>query len=89
MDNLRGLLAIRRMDKVLNAQIRELCGVTKGMDERVDGVLQWFGHVERIENDRISKRVSVGEFAGCCSVCRLWRRYIDTVKDWLRDALEW
>ena len=28
MDNLKGLLGIRRMDKVPNAWIRELCGVT-------------------------------------------------------------
>ena len=34
MDNLRCLLGIRRMDKVTNARIRELCGVTKGVDER-------------------------------------------------------
>ena len=27
MDNLIGLLVIRRMDRVLNAPIRELCGV--------------------------------------------------------------
>ena len=40
MDNLRGLLGIRRLDKILNAQIRELCGVTKGVDEGVvDGIL--------------------------------------------------
>ena len=46
MDNLRGLLGIRRMDKVPNARIRELCGVTKGVDEKIDeGVLRWFGHV--------------------------------------------
>ena len=29
MDNLRGLLGIRRLDKVPNARIRQLCGVTK------------------------------------------------------------
>ena len=41
MDNLRGLLGIRRMDRVLNAQIRELYGVMKGEDKRIDeGVLQ-------------------------------------------------
>ena len=69
MDNLRGLFGIRRMDKVLNACIRELCGVTKGVDEKMDeGVLQWFYHVERMENDRIAKRVYIGECAGSSSV---------------------
>ena len=33
MNNLRGLLGIRRMDSVPNARIRELCGVTKAVDE--------------------------------------------------------
>ena len=32
IDNLRGLLGIRRMDRVLNAQIKELCGVMKGVN---------------------------------------------------------
>ena len=36
MDDLRGLLVIRRMDKAPNAQIREMCGVMKGMDKRID-----------------------------------------------------
>ena len=40
MDNLKGLQGIRRMDKVPNARIRQLCGVTKGVDEKIDeGVL--------------------------------------------------
>ena len=46
MDNLRGLLNIRRVYKVTNAWLRELCGVTKGVNERIDVVfLPWFGHV--------------------------------------------
>ena len=36
MDNLRGLLGIRGMDRVPNARMREFCGVTKGVDERID-----------------------------------------------------
>ena len=60
-------------------------GVTKGIDENIEeGVLRWFGHVERIENNRITKRVYVGEFAGSPSVGRLWKRWIDTVKDCLK-----
>ena len=61
MDNLRGLLSIRRMDRVPNERIRELCGVRKGLDERIDeDVLWWFGHVEGMERDRITKSVYVG-----------------------------
>ena len=42
MDNLKGLLGIRRMDKVQNAWIKELCGVTKGpMKAFSDGSAMW------------------------------------------------
>ena len=58
MDNLKGLQGIRSMDRVLNAQIREFYGVKKGLDERI--VLWWFSHVERIERNRIAKRIYVG-----------------------------
>ena len=40
LDNLRVLLGIRRMDRVPNVRITELCGAKKGLDERIDeGVL--------------------------------------------------
>ena len=43
--------------------------MTLGVDERIDeGVLWWFGHVERMENDRLAKRVYVGECVGSLSV---------------------
>ena len=59
MDDLRGLL-----DRVPNARIRVLCGVAKRVDE---SVLRWFGHIERMENDRIFKRecgCSLGRVCG-------------------------
>ena len=44
MNNLRGFLGIRRMDKVPNALIRELCGVTKGlMKVFSNGSAMWRG----------------------------------------------
>ena len=74
MDNLRGLLGIKRMDRVPYQQIRELCRMVKGVDERIDeGVLQWFSHVERMKKDRIIKSVYVGECDGSCSVGRPWK----------------
>ena len=55
------------------------------MDEKIDeSVLRWFSHVERMENDRITKRVYVGESAGSRSVGRLRKRWIETVKDCLK-----
>ena len=44
----------------------------KGLDERIDeGVLRWFGHVQRMEKGRIAKRIYVRECAGSRSVGRL------------------
>ena len=49
------MLGIRRVDRVPNARVRELCEVTKGLDERIDeGILRWLGHAEKIERDRIA-----------------------------------
>ena len=39
--------------------------MAKGIDEKIDGVLRWFGHVE---NDRFAKRNYVGE----CDVDVQW-----------------
>ena len=69
MDNLRGVLDIRRMDSVPNAWITELCGV----DEKIDG------HIEKI-----ARRVYVRECAGSGSVGRPRKRWIDTVNDCLK-----
>ena len=46
MDNFRGLLGIRRIDKVPNARIRQFCGVTKGITKGLikvlsDGSAMW------------------------------------------------
>ena len=51
MDNLRGLLGIRRMNRVPNARVRELHGVKKVLDERIDeGILRWFGRVKDVKD---------------------------------------
>ena len=50
----------------MNAWIRELCRVRKGLDERIDeGILRWFSHMQR---NKIAKRLYVGECARSHSV---------------------
>ena len=59
--------------------------MTKGLDEKIDeGILRCFGHVERVENGRIAKRIYVRECAGSRSVGRPRKRWIDTLKDCLK-----
>ena len=36
MDNLRGLMGLKRMDRGPNVRKSELCGVTKGVGEKID-----------------------------------------------------
>ena len=76
--------SIRRIGRVLNAQIKKLCGVTKLIDEIDEGVLRWWVLLERMDNDRVAKRVYVGECPGSGSVGRPRKTLIDTVTDCLR-----
>ena len=36
MNNLRDLLGTSRSDRIPNARIRELCGMKKGLDEKIN-----------------------------------------------------
>ena len=50
----------------------------KSGDERIEeGVLHWFSHVERMENDRVAKRLYVGEFAGSSSAGQPRKEEVD------------
>ena len=65
MDNLRGVLGVRRIDKMRNEYIRGLCGVENGVKERIcESILRWFGHLERMDESRLVKRVYRGECVG-------------------------
>ena len=75
----------KRTDRVPYTRIKELCGMRKGLDKRIDeGVLRWFRHVERMKRDRISKRVYIGECVGSRSVGKPQKRCIDTMKECLK-----
>ena len=49
-----------------------------------EDVLRWFGHMKRMERDKITKRVYVGECAGSHLVGRPRKRWIDTIKECLK-----
>ena len=80
-DNLRGVLGVRRIDKMMNEFIRELCGVEKGVKERIgESILRWFGHLERMDESRLVKRVYMGECVGNKRRSRPRTKWIKSVK---------
>ena len=77
----QGLLGIRRMDKVPNARIRQLFGVTKGVDEKID--MKMFSYSSDMWKEWGMTgllRGSMQECAGSCSVGIRRKRWIDTMK---------
>ncbi len=45
------------LDRVRNDEVRRRTGVVKELAERAEqGVLRWFGHVERMEEERLVTR---------------------------------
>ena len=86
MDNLKGVLCARRIDKMRNERIRELCGVKKGINERInESTLRWFGHVERMNESRLVKRMYSGECVGNRPAGRPKRKWIESVNECLKE----
>ena len=58
MGCLRSMYGVTRMDRIRNEVVRQGTGVEIELANRVDrNVLRWFGHVERMDNGTLLKRV--------------------------------
>ena len=54
----RSITDVSRLDRVRNEVVRARTGVRKKLAVRVDmNVLRWFSHVERMDNERLLKKV--------------------------------
>src|SRR5678815_4314459 len=86
MDNLRGVLGVRRIDKMRNERIREMCGVKKWVNERInESMLRWYGHVKRMNDSRLVKRMYSGECVGNRPAGRQKKKWIEAVKECLQE----
>ena len=65
MKCLRNLVGVSRMDGARNEEARIRAGTEKELASRADQrVLRWFGHVERMDEYRMARRVSMAEVSG-------------------------
>ena len=52
------MIGVSRLERVRNEVVRARTGVRRELAARVDmNVLRWFGHVERMDNERLLKTV--------------------------------
>ena len=53
------------MDRVRNEDVRRRAGIEKELASRADQrVLRWFGHVKRMDEYRLARRVLMAEVSG-------------------------
>ena len=86
MKCLRSMAGVSRLDRLRNEEVRERTGVRKELAGRVDmNVLRWFGHVVRMDNERLSKRVMNAKVDGRNVRGRPRFGWMDGVKKALND----
>ena len=65
MKCLRSLVIVSRMDGVRNEEVRMRARIENELTNRSDQrVLRWFGHVERMDEYRMARRVLMAEVSG-------------------------
>ena len=58
MKCLRSLVEVSRMDRVTNEEVRRRAEIERELASRADQrVLRWFGHTERMDENRMARRV--------------------------------
>ena len=58
MKCLRGICRLTRLDRVINVNIRTRCELGVSIGTKVEkNILRWFGHVERMSDERLVKKV--------------------------------
>ena len=57
MRSLRKLCGVTLADQIRNEEIRRMAGLKESVIIKMHkGMLRWFGHVERMEDERLTKK---------------------------------
>ena len=62
---LRSLVGVSRIDRIRNEEVRMRTGIERDLASRADQrLLRWFGHVERMDEYCMARRVLMAEVSG-------------------------
>src|SRR6218665_2664260 len=86
MSWLRGIIGRSRREKVRNEQTREVLGAEETVVQKIkERRLQWFGHVERMEEKRLPNAALHGHVEGKRSRGRQRKTWMDNVREDLKE----
>ena len=86
MKCLKSMTGVSLLDRVRNEVVRTRTGVRRELAARVDmNVLRWFGHVERVDNEQLLKKVMNAKVGGRRTRGRPRFGWMDEVKRALND----
>ena len=81
MKCLRSMCGVNRRDRVRNEEVRRRVGIQETLSERMDRrVLSWYGHIERMDDDRLTKRIYKANARGARVRGRPKMAWMDGVK---------
>ena len=64
MKCLRSLVGVSRMDRVSNEEVRRRAGIERALARADQRGLRWFGHVERMYEYRMARRMLMADVGG-------------------------
>ena len=80
------MTGVSRFNRVRNEVVRARTGVRRELAARIDmNVLRWFGHVERMDNERMLKKVINAKVDGKSARGKPRFGWMDRVKRALND----
>jgi hypothetical protein len=81
MKCMRAMCGVSIMDRIINDDVGRQCGSEVSIRERMDiNILRWYGHVERLEEERMVKSVYCAKVEGSRARRRPKMRWMDSVK---------